>query len=212
MVRLETERLVLRPFRADDADALMVLAGDWAVASMTSDMPHPLDRPAATDWLKVARGEVRYAIEQGGQLIGGVGYFPRHSGAAELGFWIGQHYWRQGFATEAARALLRRGFVNGRFPSFTSSYFVDNPASGRVLAKLGFEPIGQGRMWSTARGSEVEAMGVWLTRERAEALLDIGPSPPAWPGPGHGRWIDRLSSVARNVIHSGPTRPTRLRD
>ena len=84
MVKIETERLRLRPFRSADAGEFARLAGDWAVASMTSDIPYPFSRRQAFAWLVPMRGEVRFAIERDGQLIGGAGFYRRASGTAEL--------------------------------------------------------------------------------------------------------------------------------
>lgn len=183
MAKLNTERLALRPFRHADAQQFARLAGDWAVASMTSDIPYPLDAAQAFLWLKSARGEVRFAVEHRGRLIGGVGFYRRPSGSAELGFWLGRDWWEQGFATEAARAVVRYGFQKHRVPMFTSAHFIDNDASRNVLLKLGFEASGACRIGCEARGGEVEAVTYWLDRpraarcipgvERAPARLDI---------------------------------------
>jgi [ribosomal protein S5]-alanine N-acetyltransferase len=167
MSKVETERLVLRPFRRADAVEFARLAGDWAVASMTSDIPYPFSAEQALGWLKPVRGEVRFAIERAGRLIGGAGFYRRPSGAAELGFWLGRPWWGQGFATEAARAVVRHGFANRRLPGFSSARFVDNAASARVLDKLGFEAVGRGTIASAARGHDVEAITYWLDRQRA---------------------------------------------
>jgi RimJ/RimL family protein N-acetyltransferase len=161
MVTIATERLLLRPFRRSDAQEFTRLAGDWAVASMTSDIPHPLTEEQARAWLRPGRGEVRFAIELDGRLIGGAGYYRRRSGTAELGFWLGRDWWGRGYATEATTAVVRHGFERG-LPGFTSSHFVDNHASANVLRKLGFEPVGRCRIICTARGYEVEAVTYWL--------------------------------------------------
>jgi [ribosomal protein S5]-alanine N-acetyltransferase len=172
-VHLETERLVLRPFRAADAPAFARLAGDWAVASMTSDIPYPFSAAQAMGWLRPVRGEARFAIALDGQLIGGAGYYRRASGVAELGFWLGRPWWGQGLATEAARAVVCYGFANPRLPGFSSARFDDNPASARVLAKLGFEAVGRGCIACAARGHDVEVVTYWLDRQRA--LLAVPP-------------------------------------
>ena len=99
---LTTMRLTLRPFTFADAPAFEGLAGDWDVARMTSDIPHPLDADRARHWLQPATGEQRFAICRKGVLIGGAGTFRRESGVGELGFWLGRAWWGQGFATEAA--------------------------------------------------------------------------------------------------------------
>jgi [ribosomal protein S5]-alanine N-acetyltransferase len=174
MPTLQTERLTLRPFRRADAKEFARLAGDWAVASMTSDIPHPFSETQAMAWLKPARGEVRFAVVRQGQLIGGAGFYRRRSGAAELGFWLGQPWWGEGYATEAARAVIQYGLDHRQLPGFSSAHFVDNPASARVLAKLGFEPQGRGHIVCTARGYDVEAITYWLDRRRA--LASVPPS------------------------------------
>jgi RimJ/RimL family protein N-acetyltransferase len=190
MATLATERLVLRPFRRSDVTAFARLAGDWAVASMTSDIPHPLSESQAMAWLRPGRGEVRFAIELEGQLIGGAGFYRRRSGAAELGFWLGRPWWGCGYATEATRAVVRYGFEARRLPGFTSSHFVDNQASAGVLRKLGFEPVGRGTIACIARGCEVEAVTYWLPPKRIAVGQPLNIATPAtrWRA-----WLNRLA-------------------
>lgn len=188
---LTTDRLQLRPFAPEDAVEFQHLAGDWDVARMTSDIPHPLNLAQALRWLEPADDEHRYAILRDGTLIGGAGYFLRPSGVAELGFWLGRRYWGQGYATEATRTVLRHGFTVSRYTTFSSSHFLDNPASRHVLEKLGFEPAGVGRIWSSARGTDVEAALFWLTRTRATTVLDLPPEPAT-----SGRFGALLSRIA----------------
>jgi RimJ/RimL family protein N-acetyltransferase len=184
MPTLETERLTLRPLRRTDAPEFTRLAGDWGVASMTSDIPYPFTETQARGWLTPVRAEVRFGIEREGRLIGGVGFYRRASGAAELGFWLGRPWWGRGYATEAAQAVVRHGFRSHRLPGFTSAHFVDNPASGRVLAKLGFESAGRGWIACAARGHDVEVLTFWLDRERAaQAIPAMAARPPV-----HARW------------------------
>jgi RimJ/RimL family protein N-acetyltransferase len=191
MVTLATERLLLRPFRRGDAKEFTRLAGDWAVASMTSDIPHPLSEQQARAWLRPGRNEVRFAIVLDGRLIGGAGYYRRPSGTAELGFWLGREWWGRGFATEATRAVLQYGFEVKRVPGFTSSHFVDNHASAGVLRKLGFEPVGRGRIVCTARGQEVEAVTYWLPARPAARAQSVSVSTQSTGG--WRAWLSRLS-------------------
>jgi ribosomal-protein-alanine N-acetyltransferase len=185
---IETARLILRPLRPGDEPAFLALAGDWDVARMTSDIPHPLTAAQAKAWLTQTGNDVRFAVDFGGAMIGSVGYFRRRSGAAELGFWLGRDSWGLGFGTEAAEAVIRFGFGEGH-AAFSSAHFVDNPASGRVLAKLGFEPDGRSTMWCAARGIEVDAITLLLSRERAEQLH----GPPATAAAPTPRWPLRIS-------------------
>lgn len=191
MVTLVTERLRLRPFQRSDAAEFTRLAGDWAVASMTSDIPHPLTQAQAIAWLEPGRGEVRFAIELEDQLIGGAGFYRRRSGAAELGFWLGRPWWGRGYATEATLAVVRYGLEARRLPGFTSSHFVDNWASAGVLRKLGFEPVGRGHIASVARRHDVEAVTYWLPAKHATHPLPAAARKQAAP-----RWRAWLSRLA----------------
>ena len=198
---IETTRLILRPLRAGDEPDFLALAGNWEVARMTSDIPHPLLPAHAKAWLRPNGSDVRFAIELHGRMIGSAGYFKRRSGTAEVGFWLGRDHWGLGLATEAAGEVIKYGFGVDGYASFSSAHFADNPASGRVLNKLGFERVGRARMWCSARGAEVDAVGLWLTRERAIAAL--GPIPeaqrPLRPGGSlFGRWFDQARRALRD--------------
>lgn len=198
---IETPRLILRPLRAGDEPDFLALAGEWDVARMTSDIPHPLLPSHAKVWLSPNGSDVRFAIEMHGRMIGSAGYFKRRSGAAEIGFWLGRDHWGMGFATEAAGAVLRHGFGVDGYGSFSSAHFADNPASGRVLRKLGFEPVGLARMWCAARGAEVDAIGFWLTR--AQAVAALGPiaegGRPARSGSSRiGRWLNQARRALKD--------------
>ncbi len=180
---LTTERLTLRPFTSGDAEAFLGLASHWDVARMTSDIPHPLTLADARIWLQTAPDEARFALMENGRLIGGAGYFQHAPEAVEVGFWLGRAYWGRGLATEAVTSVVGYGLLHTRTAAFTSSHFTDNPASGRVLAKLGFEPTGTARIHSVARGTDVAAICYGMSREAAMAHLGItvagsAPAPP----------------------------------
>ncbi len=139
---LETARLKLRPYSDADIAALLPLIGAREVAATTLRIPHPYTEQDAKDFIAHTRSgpEIRLAItlRAEGCLIGGVGLRPtdahRH---AELGYWLGLLHWGKGFATEAAREMLRYGFENVGFHRIFASHFKGNIASGRVLKKLG---------------------------------------------------------------------------
>jgi [ribosomal protein S5]-alanine N-acetyltransferase len=143
---LKTERLILRPFTLDDALAVKQLAGDPAIADTTLNIPHPYADGMAESWIEThaktfARGGgVTYAITRrdDGTLVGAIGLTcdQRHD-RAEMGYWVGQPYWGQGYATEAARALLSYGFTELGLNKICANHFERNPASGRVMQKVG---------------------------------------------------------------------------
>jgi RimJ/RimL family protein N-acetyltransferase len=169
---IRTERLLLRAPAPGDARAIAELAGDYEVASMTGTIPHPYTEDMAVDWIEsLQAGEegVAFAIDLGGGLIGCVGYRATEEDHAEMGYWIGKPYWGQGYATEAARALVRYAFDKERFDYLTCGHFKENPASARVIAKLGFEPSGEILRDCAARRAKSRCLTYRLYRERARA-------------------------------------------
>ena len=147
---LNTQRLTLRPFTLDDAPVVQRLAGDREVASTTFNVPHPYEEGAAEAWIGThaadwkARSMLVLAVTvQGDDLIGAISLhlsFPHRR--AELGYWIGVPYWNRGYATEAGRALLDYGFDELGLNRIDAHYIMRNPASGRVMEKLGMKPEG----------------------------------------------------------------------
>jgi [ribosomal protein S5]-alanine N-acetyltransferase len=162
---MRTERLRLRPLTARDTARIALLAGDWDVACMTARIPYPYSAELAEQWIGgLAEGEIVRGIERRGTLIGVCGYLPDGSGSAEIGYWIGKPWWGQGFATESARAVVKHCFASAGIERVTSGHFIDNPASGKVIAKLGFQFVGMDRLWCEARQTEVETLKYELRR------------------------------------------------
>lgn len=150
--RLETERLILRPYEIDDIPALVHLAGAREVAATTLRIPHPYTEQNARDYLatcqlEAASGPVtRFAItlRVSGELIGGIGFrLEADHHRAELGYWIGVPYWGLGYATEAARPMLDYGFEALGLHRIYASHVTGNPASGRILLKIGMQYEGR---------------------------------------------------------------------
>jgi RimJ/RimL family protein N-acetyltransferase len=148
---LATERLVLRPFAVEDAPTVQCLAGAREVADTTLTIPHPYPDGAAEAWIGAhapafAAGRLAtYAVTDraAGALLGAVGLQiePGHA-LGELGYWIGVPYWGRGYATEAARALMRYGYARLGLHRIQARHFLRNPASGRVMEKLGMRREG----------------------------------------------------------------------
>jgi RimJ/RimL family protein N-acetyltransferase len=163
-VALCTERLLLRPVGDGDIRRIAQLAGDWSVASMTARIPFPYTERDAVEWIGgLGEGEVVAAIERDGELIGMVGYtLAPDRRSAEFGYWIGRPYWGVGYATEAARAMVEHCFTTERFDRLTCCHFTDNPASERVIGKLGFTAVGTCSAWSEARRREAPTVSYEL--------------------------------------------------
>ena len=162
--QLKTQRLTLRPVQASDAEAVVALAGDRDVARMTARIPHPYTMRDAEQWLGsvLAGAEIVFAILHEDTFIGCAGYMPEGEGIAEFGYWIGKPYWNRGFATEAAVAVVKHALETDKMRVLTSGHFVDNPASGRVLEKLGFAREDEGLWPCAARGEQVPCVGYRL--------------------------------------------------
>jgi [ribosomal protein S5]-alanine N-acetyltransferase len=162
---LQTDRLVLRPLRPTDLVDILPLAGDFRVARMLSDMPHPATTENMARWLLQGPGERRYAIELDQKLIGSAGYYRVLWSSCELGYWLGSPWWGQGFAHEAAAAIVQEAMRVDRVRRITASYFIDNPASGKVLGRLGFQPVGRRAIYCPARQASVDAITCLLTTD-----------------------------------------------
>ena len=147
---LQTERLTLREFTETDIPELVPLIGAREVAEMTLTIPHPYEEEHAREYLSIKpkENELRMAIRRrsDGRLIGGIGLHPQmeHS-RAEMGYWIGVPFWGNGYATEAAREIMRHGFETFKLNRIFAGHFEGNAASGAILLKLGMRYEGCAR-------------------------------------------------------------------
>ncbi len=154
---MRSRRLSYRALTQTDAAAVAAISGDWDVARMTARIPYPYSVRDAEGWIASVgdgTGEFVRGIEHDSVLIGACGYVVYADGAAEIGYWIARSRWGQGFATEAGRALVGHCFRSAGFRRLTCCHFTDNPASQRVIEKLGFRLIGPAAGWSDARQHE----------------------------------------------------------
>jgi len=141
---IETPRLQLRTWSEDDIPELVTLIGAREVAATTLRIPHPYQERHAREFLATVakENELRLSIRQrsDGRLCGGIGLHPeaQHS-HAELGYWIALPYWGNGYATEAAKAVVRYGFEQIKLNRIFAHHFKHNPASGKVLRKIGMK-------------------------------------------------------------------------
>jgi [ribosomal protein S5]-alanine N-acetyltransferase len=143
---LTTSRLVLRPFALTDAPAVQRLAGAREVADTTLLIPHPYPDGAAEEFIAATHSEFEkgenyvfgITLRATGELCGSIGLrvAAQHE-RGDLGYWIGVPFWNRGYCTEAGGAVLRFAFDTLRLNSVAAHLFVRNPASGRVLQKLG---------------------------------------------------------------------------
>ena len=175
-----TERLLLRPGWAEDAPALAKAIADEMIVRNLAVVPWPYSLRDAEAFLAAPRDPVLPSMlifeRTDGEplLVGSCGLGRRPSGNVELGYWIARPFWGRGFATEAGLALVDIARALG-IARLEASHFIDNPASGRVLEKLGFQATGIiAPRLSCARGTEVPAryfrLELAAAEEEAEAI------------------------------------------
>lgn len=149
---LETLRLVLRELADADVPRIVALASDHAVARHTLNMPHPYHPGYAHNWLRLSRevhrlGEgVTFATElkATGEFVGSIGLkIDPRSDRAEVGYWLGVPYWKQGLMTEALAAVLRFGFEELKLNKIFANHTTQNPGSGAVMRKNGMVKEGE---------------------------------------------------------------------
>jgi [ribosomal protein S5]-alanine N-acetyltransferase len=155
MPTLETERLILRAFRPEDASEFERLIAPKEVTDGTLSFPHPVLEGWGVERInrmleRFASGEhVEFAIvsRDSNAMMGGIGLDvnARHK-RGHLGYWFGVDYWGKGYATEAASAVLEYGFQTLELHRIEAGHYPRNPASGRVLEKIGmkFEGVMRG--------------------------------------------------------------------
>lgn len=143
---LQTARLLLRPFELSDAPDVQRLAGDRDIADTTLNIPHPYKNGDAEEWISThepgfEKGELcNFAIvlSDTDELIGAIGLtVVKRFQRAEMGYWIGKPYWNRGYCTEACEAVLEFGFTELNLNRIYATYLTRNPASGRIMEKLG---------------------------------------------------------------------------
>lgn len=156
---LETERLVLRAPRFEDARAIAAVADDRRIAEMTANLPHPYAEKDAENWIANAWSGADHpflvTLKTNGALIGATGFVMPELGDPEIGYWLATAHWGKGYATEAARAVVDHLFTEHGVCAVAASARVVNPASRRVIEKCGFQWVGVGLMRSRLLASSV---------------------------------------------------------
>ena len=181
---LLSERLILRAPHNDDIDALAHLANNAKVATMVSRMPHPYTVADATAFVRRAAnggiGKAVYAITKAdnGHFLGccGIETDEMAPHRAEIGYWLGEPHWNQGYATEAAQVLVDMAFRSGSIEMIDARCRVVNVASRRVIHKCGFQFQGTGLVSSLAMGGSVAVEWYRLDRRTWMSLRSWGGS------------------------------------
>lgn len=165
---LRTDRLTLRAPAMRDARVITKALNNIEISRWLTQVPFPYGITDA-EWFIRENQKGRFGawlMWADEAFVGTIGLDD------ELGYWLAQDAWGQGYATEAGRAVLAHHFATTNADVVKSSHFVENHASRNVLTKLGFVDVGDHVHFSAARQADVPGRSMELTRERWKALRD----------------------------------------
>lgn len=174
---IATERLVLRRPRLRDAPRIATLLNNFEVTKNLARVPHPYTLNMAVDWLVRQKREwnpdsITFAIcDRRAGLMGFCG-MHREGANAEIGYWLGQPFWGQGYMTEATRAVITWYFNATGADRMVSGVFHFNAASLAIQEKLGFVQTGIGKRICLAQNAEIDHIETELTRDAFRKALE----------------------------------------
>jgi RimJ/RimL family protein N-acetyltransferase len=175
-VVLETERLVLRRPTLADVKAIARLANDRRVAQNTARIPHPYavsDAEVFVTFVAKLPQDTNFLVTRDGEVLGGVGIDLSKPAAPEIGYWLGVPFWGQGYATEAARAVIDYAFEEFGSMELRAGARVVNSASRRVLEKCGFQ-------WTNVELLRVLSLGCSVPTDRFRLDRGVWSSLKSW--------------------------------
>ena len=143
---IESERLLLTKLQSTDIEKIIEYAGNIQIAENTLNIPHPYEKKDALFWINSAnegfknKTQFSFAIRlrESNEFIGGIGLkINKRFDRAELGYWLGEPFWNEGYTTEAVKMLLDFGFNELALNKIFAFHAVENEASGKVMIKNG---------------------------------------------------------------------------
>jgi RimJ/RimL family protein N-acetyltransferase len=168
-------RVALRPLTQSDSPTLVQLANDRTIADTMISVPHPFTANDARALIAAARDVANQYfgvhLRAGDSLVGVAAMrdIDREHAQGELSFWIGRPYWGQGLASDAGATLLHYAFGDLDLNRVVAYHMLRNPASGQVLAKLGFQREGVLRQRVRKWGVVEDVAALALLRHEYEA-------------------------------------------
>lgn len=146
-----TKRLVLRLFQKSDAAVVTKLCNNYNIYKNTLHLPYPYTMEDALSWMEHhldnynadKRYELAITDKGSGELYGAIALSNNETfNHGELAYWIGEDFWGKEYATEAAQAILQFAFEEKKYHKVFARCFSSNPASGKVLEKIGMQKEG----------------------------------------------------------------------
>lgn len=164
-IEIETQRLGLRRLAPRDAGPVTDAVNDPRVYRMLAPVRPGQSKAETLAWFathdSTRRSETGHVFAITSRQTGAfAGVISAHRQRTEdpfnIGYWLKPDFWGAGYCTEAGTGLIGWLENTRAVAALVSGYFADNPASGRVLRKLGFLPCGRGQMFSTGRGEPAD--------------------------------------------------------
>jgi len=149
--KIETKRLILRPFTLSDVDEVYEIANDYSIYLTTLNIPYPYERSMAESWIKTHQkafldnGNITWAaVDKATNILTGAFTLSidKKNSTGEIGYWIRSSSWNKGYGTEGAQALIEYGFRYSKLNRIFGRCFSNNPSSGRIMEKCGMEREG----------------------------------------------------------------------
>jgi RimJ/RimL family protein N-acetyltransferase len=172
-VKLTLKTCTVRSWEWRDRDAIVRHANNRNVSINLRDrFPYPYTARDARNWLDMVtdhKPETNFAIDVGGEAVGGIGFTPQYDVArrsAEIGYWLGEQFWGRGIATEALVVVTDYAFANFDLCRLYAHVFDWNGASARVLEKTGYVFEGRLQKSVTKDGQTIDQLMYAMIREK----------------------------------------------
>ena len=165
-IELHTDNLVIKKPSENHLNSLIKELNNWNISKWLIEVPYPYSIDDAKYWVKKTKqDEYSFNIYLKNKLIGGVSLSnQRENSKWELGYWIGEEYWGNGYAIEACENLISYFFSNTNNSLIYASHMQDNIKSKKIIIKLGFKLVSSGKKFSISRNEMVEDLNYELRK------------------------------------------------
>ena len=165
-IELHTDNLVIKKPSENHLNSLIKELNNWNISKWLIEVPYPYSIDDAKYWVKKTKQD-QYSLNiyLKNKLIGGVSLSnQRENSKWELGYWIGEEYWGNGYAIEACENLISYFFSNTNNSIIYASHMKDNIKSKTIIIKLGFILVSSGKKFSISRNEMVEDLNYELRK------------------------------------------------
>ena len=165
-VELHTNNLIIKKPSEKHLKSLIKELNNWNISKWLIEVPYPYTVDDAKYWVKKTKqDEYSFNIYLKNKLIGGLSLTnQRKNSKWELGYWIGEEYWGNGYAIEACENLISYFFSNTNNSIIYASHMKDNIKSKKIIIKLGFKLVSSGKKFSISRNEMVEDLNYELRK------------------------------------------------